>query len=81
MKTLIVGASRVKTRTHRRIDQAHVTRIAADHRTVLFAAAIDYDGTIDLWANREVTTLEEIQTIAAFMAETDAPLRWHGVTR
>ena len=74
MTTLIVGAGRVKTITRHRIDQAHATRLA---RLLPLTAAVGYDGTIDLWADRELTTLEEVQALTVFIDVTDAPLRWH----
>jgi len=79
--TYIAGEGRLMTRIGHPIDQAEVTRIADKYRAVLFAAAVAYDEAIDLWANREVTTLEEVQTLTAFMARTDAPLRWHQAAR
>jgi hypothetical protein len=79
--TMIVGEGRVLTVTRRRIDQAQATRIADAHRPALFAAAINDDGAIDLWANRGVTALEEYQALDAYMQVTDARLRCHGVTR
>jgi hypothetical protein len=76
--TLIVRAGRVKTITRKRITQDHATQLA-DGLPV--TAAVDYDGTVDLWADRKVTTLEEVHCLCTFMAKTDARLRWHEATR
>jgi len=79
VKTLIVGPGRVVTRTQRRIDQAAATRLATG---LPLTAAVAFDlHTIDLWPDRELTTLEEVRATAVFTKATDARLCWHEVHR
>jgi hypothetical protein len=74
VKTLIVTGGKVKTVTHRRIDQAHATRLADP--LPLTATVADDDG-IDLWPHGPLTTREAIRAQRVFIRATDAPIRWH----
>lgn len=76
MRTMIVGEGRVMSVAKRRINQPDATRLAKDHHLPL-TPHVDYDGTVDLWPDRVLDTLEEVHALQAFSRHTDARLRWH----
>lgn len=71
-----MGGGRTKAVVARRIDQTTATQLANERR-LLVTPAVDYDGVIDLWPRGPLSTLGEVRALAAFMARTDAPVRWH----
>lgn len=73
MRTLILAAG-TKQVVARPIRQAEATRLAA---ALPVTAAVNYDGTVHLWANRPTTTAEEVRALGAFIGRTDAPVSWH----
>lgn len=75
MSLLILTARTVHV-IRRRIDQATATQLATDKHLPV-TAAVAYDGTVDLWPTRPVSTVDEVAALRAFVAATDAPLRWH----
>lgn len=40
-------------------------------------ADVAFDGTVHLRPARPMSTFEEVTALRAFLAVTDAPLRWH----
>ncbi len=51
------------------------TSLAA--RDIPVHAQLDDQRAVHLWPDRDVTSREEARVLAAFIAVTDAPVRWH----
>ena len=78
MRTLITTGGRVVTIPTRPCTPGQAAHICAQTGLPV-RAAVDNQGTVDLYPTGPVTTLAEVRLIASLRAATDAPIRWHRI--